>query len=63
MSAMKLTWKTSPERTTSLMTLLTDMMRAVSSWTFPGREGWQLMFHVEHQKGLVSLWMWLEPLE
>lgn len=64
-SAMRLSWRTTPETTVSTMTMLTDLMRAVSSSNFPGREGWKLMFHVEHQLGLwgltVHLWLWTEP--
>lgn len=64
-SAVRLTWLTTPETTVSMMKHLTDLMMAVSSCSFPEREGWNLRFHVEHHLGLrglaVSLWVWVEP--
>jgi len=40
---------------------LKDLMRAVASSSSPGAESWDLMFHVEHSKGTVNLFLWWEP--
>jgi len=42
---------------------LLGLMQALHSWSFPGRPGWNLMFHVEHLPTKVRLHMWPQPWE